>query len=108
MVATWSWRGHPDRERILNARETWEVLQRIVGAWREVWYNATGRRTSRDMGDVRSVPYVNDLFDYGVEAAGENGIVCWTTLDICLVPETAAVIRSKLTNAPCCRCARTM
>src|SRR5579859_2668061 len=98
--------GHPDRERVLNARQTWEVLGRIDGAWKPVWFDATGKRTSRDLGDVRSVPYVNDLFDLGVEAAGDEGIVCWTNLDVCLVPQTAAVLRQKLSHAPCCRSAR--
>jgi hypothetical protein len=98
--------GHPDQDRVLNARQTWEVLRRIDGAWKPVWFNTQRKRSSRDLGDVRSVPYVNDLFDTGVEAAGDDGLVCWTNLDVCLVPETAALIRHKLANAPCCRSAR--
>lgn len=98
--------GHPDRERILNARQTWEVLRRIDGAWQPVWFNTEGKRTSRDLGDTRQVPYVNDLFDAGVQAAGEDGIVCWLNLDVCLVPETAIVIRQKLGVGPCCYSAR--
>jgi len=98
--------GHPDRDRILNARQTWETLRRIDKAWQPVWFNTTGRRTSRDLSDTRSVPYINDLFNLGVEVAGGDGIVCWTNLDVCVVPETAVVIRQKLAVAPCCRSAR--
>jgi len=94
--------AHPDRERILNARQTWDALQRIDGGWQPVWYSTIGRRTSRDLGDVRSVPYVNDLFDKGVDVAGESGIVCWSNLDVCLVPEAAAIVRKKLDAASCC------
>ena len=98
--------GHPDRERILNARQTWEVVKRIDGRWRPSLFNAEGRRTSRDLGDARSVPYIGDLLDFGVELAGEAGIVCWSNLDVCLVPEAAAVIRHKLSLGRCCHSRR--
>lgn len=97
---------HPDRERVLNARGTWEVIQRIDGHWKMAWFNTAGRRSSRDLGDTRRVPYINDILDYGVALAADEGYVCWSNLDVCLVPETAAVIRHKLSRGPCCHSRR--
>lgn len=94
--------GHADRERILLARQTWREVQEIDDNWQIHWFNTTGRRASRDIGDSRNVPYINDLFDFAAALAGENGIACWSNLDVCLVPEAPTIIRNKLSANPCC------
>jgi hypothetical protein len=91
---------HPDAARVENARCTWGWAASIDKAWHLM--PLLPARTSAEVGDPRAVAYVRDLLDAAAERAGEEGIVVWTNLDVCLVPEAPTIIRRKLARAPCC------
>lgn len=99
--------GHPDRGRILAAKASWDRLAEADGAWSTVLHDTDrdARRTSRDIGDNRKLPYIRDLIDFGCDAAERagdpDGIVVFTNSDVGVVPEAAEAVRYALRDAPC-------
>jgi len=101
LAANWYDTDPEEQQRFNTARRTWESLVRERG-WRLAIHTiGPHTRTSRAIGDTRQIPYVRDLIDFGAEAAGEDGIVVYANTDICLVPESDAVLRRKLAMGPC-------
>ena len=92
-----------ENRRPLNALRTWEHLRDEDRHW-ELVYHETDRhawRTSKDIGDSRKLPFVNDVFDFGCQKVSGDGIIVWTNADICLDPDAANIIRRKMANSPC-------
>lgn len=97
--------ANADRHRVLNARRTWdETVTREHNKWVMVWHETDrhAKRTSRDMGDSRKLPFIRDLFDFAVERLRDDEIVCFTNSDVCLTPEAPDEIRRKLQTGECC------
>jgi hypothetical protein len=92
-----------DRKRIANAKLSWHRAELADRNWRSVpvWPDYT----SRQIGDERSVPLINDVLDYACNLP-EDDIVVWTNLDVCLTPDAPVVIRRKLRTGDCCFCRR--
>lgn len=90
---------HKDRPRLLGARRSWEQVMAKDRAWHMVYHEAkTAKRSARDLGDDRDLPYITDVFDYGVGQARKqqpkgDPIVCFTNADIGLCPEAPDVVR---------------
>lgn len=68
-------------------------------AWHTVYCETSkAKRTARDLGDDRDLPYIADVFDFGVERARKqqpkgDPIVCFTNNDIGLCPEAPDIVR---------------
>lgn len=94
-------KGHEDSKRNQNAQLTWHWGSAADKNWNVVWYSPDPVFTSKEIGDTRQVPYINDLLGYAFQKPDED-IIVWSNLDISLVPEAARVIRRKLETGPCC------
>ena len=107
-VIDWYCDPAQDNRRMLNARLTWEKVRDDDRHWDLVFHETCrhAKRSSRDIGDTRKLPLINDVFDYGVEHVAGDGIVVWTNSDICLTPDAAAIIRRKMAGRPCGYCRR--
>lgn len=102
-VVDWFTGNTNDNKRIFNARRTWDAIAARDTNYRLVEHQLKeGQRSSRDIGDKKRVPYINDIIDFGAEQASDDDIVVFTNSDVCLVPEALRQIRAKLANADCC------
>lgn len=77
-------KGEDDRRRNDQARQTWqfhfdqgEVLEFPVR-------DEQLPRTSQSLGDPRPVPYVRDLFDWGLQFAQPEDVVVYANRDLCV------------------------
>ena len=88
--------------RFANARKTWDRLYDPNSWWTLLGFEH--QRDSISIGDPRGVPYVGDLFRFGVEAAeaADDAIVVFTNSDICITPEAPNAIRQAMQGHPCC------
>lgn len=101
-VADWFTGNAGDNPRVFRARATWEELRRDPDYTIRLHELQPGQRSSRDLGDIRRLPYIRDIIDYGCAGAKDDEIVVFTNSDVCLVPEAMGEIRRKLVDAPCC------
>lgn len=88
-----------DKKRVANAKLSWHRAELADRNWRSIpiWPDFT----SRQIGDERSVPYINDLLDHACNIPDDD-IVVWTNLDVCLCMDAPEIIRRKLSNGDCC------
>jgi hypothetical protein len=63
-----------------------------------------GQRSSRDLGDVRALPYIRDIIDYGCAepACKDSDILVFTNSDVSLCPEAMDELRRKMAGSDCC------
>ena len=93
-----------ESRRNLAALNKWEAIEHADKNWVNLYFEATrhAKRSSRDLGDVRLLPYLKDVIDFAMEKAGPDDIVCLTNADSCLVSDASAVLRRTMANASCC------
>src|SRR5579859_1189616 len=103
---TTSWYEPKDAEtarRFRVARSTWELVYRlpdyriVPGHQRE---NAAVR-TSKDLGDPRSLPFIKDLIAFGFSAPGGVDAVMLTNADTCIIPSAVPEIIEALNRWGC-------
>jgi|ERR1700722_87979 len=102
-VADWYLGNVGDNPRILRARATWEDLRRDPDYTIIEHRLVNGQRSSKDLGDTRTLPYITDIIDRGcTEPATDKDIVVFSNSDVALVPEALAVLRQKMEKMDCC------
>lgn len=86
----WSGKDDATAARQAIAEQSWKLL----GAkWRHL--GVTPERTSRSIGDHRSLPFVRDLIERGMkDCKGPHDVVVITNSDVGMVPETHHYLRS--------------
>lgn len=77
-------RPKPD-ERRQRAEASWTDFKRISAF--------TPKRTAKDIGDSRPLPYWKDLIETAMQEANPGDIICWTNDDNVLHPQLADAIR---------------
>lgn len=87
------------RRRLEESRTTWQRLAEVDKYWATIY--PTLSRSSKDLGDSRSCPFIRDLLDSAAEVAG-SGIVVLTNSDSRLTEDAGEMIRRKLGRGPCC------
>lgn len=101
-VTNWYTGNAKDNPRVFRARATWEEL-RIDPDYRIIEHSIKpGDRTSADLGDTRTLPYIKDIVDAGCKGADDKDIVVFSNSDVSLVPEALYEIRRKMEHMPCC------
>lgn len=74
-------------ERHQRAQATWEK----IGAERVSF--GEYKRTAKDIGDARALPYLKDLLRLALDRAENHDIIAWTGDDVSVSPKTEAWLR---------------
>ena len=92
------------RRRMAVARMTWEQAYRqfegtVSGRHQVIW---SARRTSRALGDDRTLPFVKDLIGWAFDADPSGGCaVMLTNADTCIMASGIPLIMSALESVGC-------
>src|SRR6185312_1011922 len=103
-VVNWFESRKPDEaRRNANARASWETVNKLDPAWSTVFFDCTkdARRTSEQLGDSRSLPYLKDVIDFAAASADPDDVVCLTNADSRLVTDAGPVIRRAMRQCDC-------
>ncbi len=95
-----------DRERLWRAQQTWKQLMAVNSDRIKPAYSREYKRTSRDLGDQRAIPFVKDVIQVGIDLCGPHDSVMLTNADSSLVQETADKVFDALFKKGCCYSSR--
>jgi hypothetical protein len=106
-----------DKDRQLRAYASWEkICNNDINFHMLPWEALHSKRNSKvSMRDTRFCSFLHDVIDgtihhvnidSRVDEADENDIILLTNSDICLIEDTAKIVRNKLAEADCCYAGR--
>lgn len=91
-----------DRERYARAEKTWwQLYGASDGMIREAHSNRY-RRTAKDIGDARDVPFIKDVIEVGMKRASTDDAIMLTNGDSQIVADAGDWIFEKLLSVGCC------
>lgn len=83
-------RHSPETSRVQHAVKSWKVLyDRFIMVPVHIWHSA---RSSRNLGDLRDLPYLKDLLKQGLDRSSESDIIVFTNGDIVIHPEISDIL----------------
>jgi len=76
------------RRRMAVAHASWDLEAKAApGVWTRLQFPADRRRTSREVGDSRPVPYILDFIDHALQLARDpDDIIAWSNSDVSFAP----------------------
>jgi hypothetical protein len=95
----------PLNDRARRAQTTWTVLWEAF-SWRYAPHSEPYRRDSREIGDPRGVPYVNDVLEHALKGAPTDAIIVLTNDDVTLLPGVHADLLAHMARTPALACSR--
>ena len=92
-------RHSPLNPRSVRAQSSWQPLWSGFG-WEPAPFSEPYPRSSREIGDPRGVPYINDVLAHVLGFAKKDSVIVYTNDDIILLPEIHSDILKGLSRAP--------
>lgn len=89
---------HPEKNamearRKRTAQESWDVLYRTGNVIPAHYWEPYKRNAKQDLGDPRALPYLKDVFEVGMNQAGDEDIILFTNDDNWLHPKLPALVQ---------------
>lgn len=95
-----------DRDRLVRAQKTWSWLYSVNHDRIKPAYSTLFNRSSSDLGDQRSIPFVKDVIAAAIAKCSEHDAVMLTNADSSLCQETADYVFQGLFKNQCCYSSR--
>lgn len=95
-----------DRERYARAEKTWWQLYGASDGMIREAHSKVYKRTAKDIGDQRDVPFIKDVIEVGIKRAGPDDAIMLTNADSQIVRDAGDWTVEKLLDVGCCWSAR--